>query len=298
VFLVGDAAHAHSPAGGQGMNNGLQDAFNLGWKLAMVVRGEAPEDLLDTFNSERHPIDARAQRQTDLMFRSFLLRNPVLKGARDALLRTLVGVPAVRRKLALDLSGIGVDYAFTDASRADGRKGRGPAIGPGSRVPNVRLWAPGQPEIRLYDLFREPGYALLACVSYGRLASDAGAVRGLLSTVAQTYAGAVRPIVILDEGFADEANTAAPVLVDFKGEFRRSLGVEHGSVLLVRPDGYLALRHSGFDPASLQTSLARWARPAGSPLRAPVEMAPDRQNRHPVVTETKDGIGATHSRVA
>ena len=67
MFLAGDAAHAHSPAGGQGMNSGMQDAFNLAWKLAMVVREEAPIELLASYDAERHPIDARIQGQTDLM---------------------------------------------------------------------------------------------------------------------------------------------------------------------------------------------------------------------------------------
>jgi 2-polyprenyl-6-methoxyphenol hydroxylase-like FAD-dependent oxidoreductase len=64
VFLAGDAAHVHSPAGGQGLNLGLQDAFNLGWKLAEVIRGEAGDDLLDTYHSERHPVAARVLEST------------------------------------------------------------------------------------------------------------------------------------------------------------------------------------------------------------------------------------------
>jgi 2-polyprenyl-6-methoxyphenol hydroxylase-like FAD-dependent oxidoreductase len=61
----------------------MQDAFNLAWKLAMVVREEAPIELLASYEAERHPIDARIQGQTDLMFETFLLRNPLLKAARD-----------------------------------------------------------------------------------------------------------------------------------------------------------------------------------------------------------------------
>jgi 2-polyprenyl-6-methoxyphenol hydroxylase-like FAD-dependent oxidoreductase len=64
VFLAGDAAHIHSPAGGQGLNLGLQDAFNLGWKLAEVIRGESGDDLLDTYHAERHPVAARVLQST------------------------------------------------------------------------------------------------------------------------------------------------------------------------------------------------------------------------------------------
>src|SRR5262249_55975734 len=64
ILLAGDAAHVHSPAGGQGLNLGVQDAVNLGWKLAQVVAGTSPESLLDTYHAERHPIGARALRTT------------------------------------------------------------------------------------------------------------------------------------------------------------------------------------------------------------------------------------------
>jgi FAD binding domain len=95
------------------MNTGLQDAFNLAWKLAMVLRDEAPEKLLASYDAERHPVDARIQRETDMMLRSFLLRNPVLAAARDLAARTLVPLRPVQRLLAGDLSGIGVNYRFT-----------------------------------------------------------------------------------------------------------------------------------------------------------------------------------------
>src|SRR5690606_14367701 len=64
VLLAGDAAHVHYPAGGQGLNIGVQDAVNLGWKLAQVVKGTAPDDLLETYHAERHPIAARVLRYT------------------------------------------------------------------------------------------------------------------------------------------------------------------------------------------------------------------------------------------
>jgi 2-polyprenyl-6-methoxyphenol hydroxylase-like FAD-dependent oxidoreductase len=64
VLLAGDAAHVHSPAGGQGLNIGVQDAVNLGWKLAQVVNGTSPESLLDTYQAERHPIGARVLKST------------------------------------------------------------------------------------------------------------------------------------------------------------------------------------------------------------------------------------------
>ena len=120
VFLAGDAAHAHSPAAGQGMNTGLQDVANLSWKLAMVLRGQAPAALLDSYDEERHPVHTRVRHATDRMFRSFVLRNPVAKLGRDVVARSLIPRSPVQRKLAENLSGIAVNYRDTHARRPSG----------------------------------------------------------------------------------------------------------------------------------------------------------------------------------
>jgi hypothetical protein len=261
VFLAGDAAHAHSPAGGQGMNTGLQDAFNLSWKLAMVVHGEAPEELLASYDAEHHPVDARIQRETDMMLRSFLLHNPALKAARDLAARTLIPLRPVHRRLAGDLSGIGTNYRFTEGAREDRRRGLpAGALGAGDRVPDLELWDVRRPSVRLYELLREPGYALFVFASSTRLGAYRGSLGALVRSVNDSFSGeVVRPYVVLDEGTPDAVETEAPVLIDFKGQFRGKLGAGHSSVLLVRPDGYLAFHRTGHNLQTLSSALAPWA---------------------------------------
>ena len=95
VLLAGDAAHVHSPVGGQGLNTGVQDAVNVGWKLAQVVRGTAPESLLDSYHTERHPVAARVLRNT--MAQVALLRpDDRSKAAREAMAE-LLGMDEPRR---------------------------------------------------------------------------------------------------------------------------------------------------------------------------------------------------------
>ncbi|MCA1737415.1 MAG: FAD-dependent monooxygenase [Actinobacteria bacterium] len=259
VFLTGDAAHAHSPAGGQGMNTGLQDAFNLGWKLAMVLRGEAPGELLESYDAERHPVDARVQHATDLMFRSFVVRNPSLKTARNLAARVLVPLPPVQKRLAANLSGVGIRYRFTDRSR-EARSHEVPkgAVQAGDRVPDLELWDVQQPFVRLYELLRQPGYALFAFVSATRLGADREHLVTLVRSVSEGHGGALRPRVVLDEGVPEAVDAEVPTLIDFKGQFRGKLGAEHGSVLLMRPDGYVAFHRKGFDPRALSVTLASW----------------------------------------
>ncbi|MFL6122676.1 FAD-dependent monooxygenase [Actinophytocola sp.] len=109
VLLAGDAAHVHSPIGGQGLNLGLQDAMNLGWKLGRVVRGRAPESLLDTYTAERHPVGERVLRNTRAQV---ALMRP---GAQVAALREVLGetltIPAARHHFTAMANGTDIDYA-------------------------------------------------------------------------------------------------------------------------------------------------------------------------------------------
>jgi 2-polyprenyl-6-methoxyphenol hydroxylase-like FAD-dependent oxidoreductase len=108
VLLAGDAAHVHSPAGGQGLNIGVQDAVNLGWKLAQVVKRTSPESLLDTYHAERHPVAARVLRTT--MAQVALLRTDDRTDALREIASELLAMDGPRRALAAEMSGLGVHY--------------------------------------------------------------------------------------------------------------------------------------------------------------------------------------------
>ncbi|MFC9932096.1 FAD-dependent monooxygenase [Streptomyces sp. NPDC127190] len=127
VFLAGDAAHIHLPAGGQGMNTSIQDAVNLGWKLAAVVRGKAPESLLDTYHDERHPVGKRLLMNTQAQGLLFLSGSEV-QPLRDVLTE-LIQYPEVSRHLAAMVSGLEIRYDL------DG--GRHPLLG--RRMPRLEL---------------------------------------------------------------------------------------------------------------------------------------------------------------
>jgi 3-(3-hydroxy-phenyl)propionate hydroxylase len=112
VLLAGDAAHIHFPSGGQGMNVGIQDAVNLGWKLGAVIRGEAPDSLLDTYHAERHPVGARLLKNTRAQ--TALARpGPHTEALREQL-AGLIALGEVNRALAGMISGLDVRYALGD----------------------------------------------------------------------------------------------------------------------------------------------------------------------------------------
>ncbi|MFD8571759.1 FAD-dependent monooxygenase [Streptomyces sp. NPDC059639] len=127
VLLAGDAAHIHLPAGGQGMNTGIQDAMNLGWKLAAVVQGRVPEALLDTYHGERHPVGRRLLMNTRAQG-LLLLSGAEVQPLRDVL-SELIEFPEVSRHLAAMVSGVEIRY--------DVGGGRHPLLG--RRLPDLEL---------------------------------------------------------------------------------------------------------------------------------------------------------------
>ena len=108
VLLAGDAAHVHSPVGGQGLNLGVQDAVNLGWKLAQVVNGTSPESLLDTYQSERHPIGARVLKTT--LAQTALNRGDERTQAAREILSELLKLDEPRQRYAAMMSGLDIHY--------------------------------------------------------------------------------------------------------------------------------------------------------------------------------------------
>ncbi len=124
VFLAGDAAHVHSPAGGQGMNLGMQDAINLGWKLAHVIGGGA-DRVLDSYEVERRPVAAHVMRTTEPLTRIGVASSPIKRMVRDRVLPFALSLPPIRRSMALQASGIALSYAKSPLSAAGGG-GRAP----------------------------------------------------------------------------------------------------------------------------------------------------------------------------
>jgi 2-polyprenyl-6-methoxyphenol hydroxylase-like FAD-dependent oxidoreductase len=120
VLLAGDAAHVHSPVGGQGLNTGVQDAVNLGWKLAQVVKRTSPESLLDTYHAERHPIGARVLRNT--MAQVALMRVDDRTEALRDTMSELLSLDEPRKQFAAMMSGLGIHYDLGEGHPLLGRR--------------------------------------------------------------------------------------------------------------------------------------------------------------------------------
>ncbi|MGW2712191.1 FAD-dependent monooxygenase [Streptomyces sp. NPDC001356] len=190
VFLAGDAAHVHTPAGGQGMNTGLQDAANLSWKLAAVATGHADPALLDTYQAERHPVGRAVLRSSGGIVRLAMAKRPWTLAARGALTAFLGAVGPARRKAAGRLTGIGHRYPAP--------RGAHPLTG--TRVPDVDLAGGG----RLYEALRGGRFVLITPEPH-----EAGAGRGDRLAVARWASDRRTTVLVRPDGYAAWAADSA-----------------------------------------------------------------------------------------
>ncbi|MCF3131253.1 FAD-dependent monooxygenase [Streptomyces olivochromogenes] len=218
VFLAGDATHIHMPAGAQGMSVGVQDAANLGWKLAAAVNGWAPEGLLDTYHSERHPVGQQLMRNTRAQTKLYL-SGEEMEPLR-AVMQELVADPDVARHLAGQVSGLDIRYEMGEGSH--------PRLG-------LRL----RPDLPLKLADGSPS-------SVSELLRSARGV--LIITSAATNAAELR------ETAAPWASRVDVVTGDFSDEETARPDAPHA--VLVRPDGYIAW--AAPDEAALKPALQRW----------------------------------------
>ena len=246
VFLAGDAAHVHSPAGGQGMNVGIQDAYNLGWKLAAVLRQGVDPAFLDSYEAERRPVAEDTIQGTDRMTRLVLERRPVKRLLRDLLVPLIL---RSTRALAVlgKMSNLAVTYrqrgwvAALSPRSFFGRlfQRRGPL--PGDRFPD----APLEDGRRLHQLLR-PGRHVLVGIAPNNATRET--VQELRTALRRLRHRCALPLsaCILGEESADGVDGVP----DPRGVLRRKLGVRGLETWLIRPDGYIGLRGPGI-PADL-----------------------------------------------
>ncbi|RYZ58572.1 MAG: hypothetical protein EOP08_16160, partial [Proteobacteria bacterium] len=224
VLLAGDAAHVHYPAGGQGLNLGVQDAVNLGWKLAQVVRGHSPEGLLDTYQAERHPVAARVLQLT--MAQAALNRSDARTAALRSVITDLLAMDEPRKRYAATMSGLDIHYELGVPGVASH-----PLLG--RRMPDLELETTGGSR-RVFQLLHGAEALLLV---FGGAPLDHAPWADRVERIDVRYTGPWELPVL--------GSVAAPRAV------------------LVRPDGYVAWVGEG-SAGGLEGALTTWFGPANA----------------------------------
>ncbi len=215
ITLAGDAAHVHSPAGGQGMNTGIQDATNMAWKIALVEKGAAPENLIATYQEERHKVGEEVLKMTGRGLRGIMISNPLVRYLRDTVMHIGLSIPAFREQLTEFLSE---ENITTRGSRLCGPGIRAAKIQPGDAFPHVKLEQQGEP----------------------LLSTDL--LRGNQATVI-VWGKAVHQPLPAHFGIGDRGFPLTPKILDPTGQITplaKMFGLEADGCILVRPDGVVA----------------------------------------------------------
>jgi FAD binding domain len=233
VFVAGDAAHIHSPLGGQGIATGIQDASNLAWKLFAVLREGAPDSLLDTFDEERKPIARTVLRGTSAASNLVFTMNPVLRFVRERIIFPIMRTAFAQRLLFAKVSQLEIRYRSSLAVHEKGAAGV--RVRAGDRAPDV-VFANAETRVSLFELLGKFGWVALL----GRAGNNPPII-GLLGRLN------IHAFVVSDKGD----------LRDVYSDFFRLYGVTGPFLYLIRPDGHIGLFQGEANPKSLARYLQK-----------------------------------------
>lgn len=239
IFLAGDAAHIHSPIGAQGMNTGIQDALNLAWKLALMVKGQASPLLLDSYATEREQVGEALLRGTGRATRMVLTHNPLLVALRNALAPLYFSsLPGSLHRLAEALSEISIAYPHSPIVR-DKRDKKG-TLQAGDRAPYGLVQTRGGSEpLPIFEILKSPRPILLIFTGQQEASAVEQQWREIKTLLAEGYEQMIEPYLITKQAVAGSEQEADRILQDATGELHQRYEAEQGGLLLIRPDGYI-----------------------------------------------------------
>lgn len=274
VIVAGDALSSHSPIGGQGMNTGLQDAYNLAWKLALVIRQQGRVELLDSYPAEREPVSESLLNATEWGTRIVTLRNPVLQNIRQSLLGFFTRFDRVQHHLATTLSELNVNYrnspivqensSFPLPAPGNLRNWfdfhRGPQAG--DRAPDAMVQVVGGLK-RLFHVFCDLKHNLLLFNGkddYVRLSRIAREIEETFRdrSCRCSFGNHIAVHLVLPTAQIPEAiEWDGSLLLDPQAECHHRYGAEGECLYLIRPDGYIGYRSQPIDPNRLKAYLEK-----------------------------------------
>jgi 2-polyprenyl-6-methoxyphenol hydroxylase-like FAD-dependent oxidoreductase len=277
VLLAGDAVHIHSPIGGQGMNTGIQDAYNLAWKLALVLRGRAPVALLDSYEQERRSIADDVIKATRLATDQFEEFGELSAAERDRLYAQPVVTEAGQRRIARHREEVDLDYSASPICVEDDLA-TGSAHGPaaGAQAPDASPLVLGDRRLTLFELLRGPRHTLLLFPQTGATAADWRRASELAARTAETRGDLIEShlVATAQEPVPSDLPAEVSVVLDPEGALRGRYAADGQWLYLIRPDGYIGHRCRAIDRDRFHHYLDRvglgaaWALNTTFPLRS------------------------------
>lgn len=236
VFFAGDAAHIHSPMGGQGLNTGIQDIYNLAWKLALVEQRKAKAELLDSYHAERFPVGHEVLKKTDRMTRIILLKNPLLVALRNKLISFIASFDRVKNFMAKDLAELAICYAKSPIVYQSGCTKK---LKAGSYLPSFQLFdSITQEEKSSIDITQGTVHHLF--IFCGLKNKKYAELVQLANSLAKSYPHSIK-VHLIQEKQSTDNNKLITHWEDKALNAHKKLGLNKPSLILVRPDKYIGI---------------------------------------------------------
>lgn len=285
VFLAGSAAHSFGPQAAQGANAGIQDALNLGWKLAFVHRGDARGLLLDTYEEERRAAGRALLKSTDAAVKVSGFKGSLARAARHEMARYLTSFEIVQQRIARDVADLSVGYersrivredktSLLDARLGTASGGETPTLGSvrdfavapsaGQRLPDGKTTLAGRGGTqRLYALLDGTKHALLLFDGKSDSADGYARLAGISTRVRDAYGSAVDVWIVTPRGTRPaDVPADVPVLLDPDGDLEKRFAATTECLYLARPDFYIAYRSQPANEGAVLAYLASVLRPS------------------------------------
>lgn len=246
IFLAGDAAHIHSPVGAQGMNTGLQDAYNLAWKLALVIQGKARPELLDSYEQERYPIVSQIVKRAERFTKMALLENPILVKLRNLLFKFLHQCPYFSKKISMQLTQLSFRYQASPViNYREKVSARSPQ--PGERVPDVLI----NQTSRLLTYLRIVQHKILLFTGPVATEKNILLINELKEWLVKHYPKTIKVFVISEKNLALGEN----FILDENHAIHRRYQIKKPALYFIRPDNYIAHCSNNLGPLHLKPIL-------------------------------------------
>ena len=254
IFLAGDAAHIHSPAGGQGMNTGMQDAYNLAWKLALVIQGKAPSSLLDSYHTERYPINQHIVKQTERFTQLMLTRHARFIPLRNKILQWLLRCSWCVKKIATQISQLSTHYPrspiihyFSTVSS------RSPQ--PGEHYSDVVIHT----QSRLLEFLRGTQHHVLLFTGWTPTPHELQTIQAMSKKIVDTFGDLVSVRAVVYKKLPDKSWNES--ILDEEGTIHQRYHIRFPAIYAIRPDYYIAFCSHRLDYSGLERCLQSYLSP-------------------------------------
>lgn len=249
IFFAGDAAHIHSPMGGQGLNTGIQDAYNLAWKLALVEKGLAKASLLDSYHEERYPVGYQVLKKTDFMTKMILLTNPILVSLRNHFIQFMTSFSKIKNIIMKDIAELSICY---DKSSIVHQTGKAKGLKAGEFLPNFALsHATTQEKTDSIKITQGTQHHLF--LFGGSKQQNIADLIDCANSLAKNYTHQLKIHLVLDHK-PSHTSPHIDVWID-KQQAHQRFGFKKPSAILVRPDKYMGIIQNPLNPKQLEQEL-------------------------------------------